>query len=467
LRKVLPQKLFIIEKMLIFVAKLRTVRKETISVEKYMAKNKKRKPAAAVHHGTLKEGISKTQFERGCIIARKMMQFLGFEPALFDSLSKKQKQILLNNESPLPIVRAKKGHSVPRQFIRNIHTAILAFMKTGYLDEAAKLTYMEMVTYGLPFMLTLKIKQQQGLFTHEQEETFIHRLVERFNEANLINEGGLENVFFKLSCQVSLYSQVNFRTYGYCHVWDTLKPKDHLGLGILRLAFELTAHENERTYFTYNGKSRLAYRVIIGRTWQYLSSPVGIRREKLFPGVKSDKMYNLYIQAHVIHRFKERVDFFETTDRNHFINTALTTHQRVVRNEKGALMLACTTNEIPLGYLPFTIQGDNLFVRSFLPFVSDTAPEGEKLHKILNLSKEELVYLGMDKLSFYVLVDFDQIPVLKEALIASGIWRIKEELDAGTETDGFDMKRTSFVKDFFQKLETREIALPAEYEEEN
>jgi hypothetical protein len=145
----------------------------------------------------------------------------------------------------------------------------------------------------------------------------------------------------------------------------------------------------------------------------------------------------------------------------------MTMHQEVVQDAYGHPLLACTVQDQPLGYFPFTIQGDNLFVLSFLPFVSHSTPVGEKLHKILNLAKEDIVYLGMDKLSFYVLVDFDQIPVLKDALIASGIWSIKEMVDEGCiENDGFDLKKTAFVKDFFDKLEMRRMYMLPENEEE-
>ena len=70
-----------------------------------MANNKKRKKTQVTTHTTLKSSISKAQFDRGCVIARKMIQFLGFNSSLFDLFTKKQKLNLLRNEHSIPNIR--------------------------------------------------------------------------------------------------------------------------------------------------------------------------------------------------------------------------------------------------------------------------------------------------------------------------------------------------------------------------
>ena len=89
--------------------------------------------------------------------------------------------------------------------------------------------------------------------------------------------------------------------------------------------------------------------------------------------------------------------------------------------------------------------------------VGDNTPEGKELQKLLSLSKEEIIYLGMDKLSFFTRVDFEQIPALKQALIDSNIWPVKVELDSiyvedADENDStIDVSKTMFVKNYFDK----------------
>ena len=84
-----------------------------------MAKNKKKK--SKMPHSTLKLNISKSQFDNGCIVAQKMFSLMGFDPSLFNMLSKKQKHSLLDFETPTPLIRIKSGNRVPRQYLRNIN----------------------------------------------------------------------------------------------------------------------------------------------------------------------------------------------------------------------------------------------------------------------------------------------------------------------------------------------------------
>ena len=90
--------------------------------------------------------------------------------------------------------------------------------------------------------------------------------------------------------------------------------------------------------------------------------------------------------------------------------------------------------------------------------LGDNTPEGEKLQKLLFLSKEEIIYLGMDKISFFTRVDFDQVPELKQALIDSNIWPVKLELDGFYQVEDTDngaspinIDKTMFVKNYFDK----------------
>jgi hypothetical protein len=120
----------------------------------------------------------------------------------------------------------------------------------------------------------------------------------------------------------------------------------------------------------------------------------------------------------------------------------------------GGFLLACDVNPcIPIGYFTTMIQNDNLYVLTFLPLVANVTPEGEKLQKILSLTTEDIKFLGMDKLTFFQTIDFDQIPVLKNALIESGIWQTVEYLNENLEDmKEISQKRTLFVKDFFEKI---------------
>jgi hypothetical protein len=411
-------------------------------------------------HSTLKLSISKAQFDAGCIIARKTIHFMGYDPALFDMFTKKQKHLLLNIETFAPMIRVKNGHRVPRQYVNFVRTSTMNFMRTHYIDEEAQLTYMDFVTYGLPFLFVLRMKINTGLFTVEQETEFIGKMMQKFDGINLITTGWFTELFASLWFDLSFYSQINFRTYGFEFLPDISRPRELAGtIATIRCTFELTSYENESIHFVHKNIKRKAFSVFIGATFHSTPPYAVVKHKQLYPESKSTVEYRLYVQSHAIHRFKERVDIVDAPNRNYMINLSLVVKQSVVKDVNGHPMISCSMDGVSFGYFPYIIQSDKLFVLSFLPVVSQSVPEGKKLYSILKLNKDELIYLGMDKLGFFVTVDFDEIPILKNALIESGLWKLKEELDAGSpgSDDGsnIDRVKTRFIKNFFQKSEAR------------
>jgi hypothetical protein len=392
---------------------------------------------------------------------------MGHDPALFDMFTKKQKHALLFIETPVPLIRVKNGHHVPRQYVNFIRTSTMNFMRTHYIDEEVQLTYMEFATYGLPFLFTARCNYDNGMFTDEQKEKLIDAMMSKFSEINLIRDGWLTPLFANLWFDLNLHSQINFRTYGFEFLPDIYYPKELIGTAMtIRCVFELTSYENESIYFVHNNIKRKAFKVIIGSTFLSVPPPATISHRKLYPDSNLDTEYSIYVQSHAIHRFKERVDLVDALSRNYIINSALIIRRDVAKGANGRPLIVCTVYGVPLGYFPYIIQGNKLFILSFLPVVSSITPEGEKLYNILKLSKDELVYLGMDKLSFFVTVDFDEIPILKNAIIESGLWKMKQELDNGAP-DGnvnanIDKVKTRFIKNFFQK--TEDVQSLAEYE---
>ncbi|MDR2423735.1 MAG: hypothetical protein LBD59_03310 [Prevotellaceae bacterium] len=410
-------------------------------------------------HKALKTSISKTQFERGCSIAHKMFRLLGLDPAVFDGFTKKQKLFLLNNESQPPLIDVEPGCFVPRQYLNRIRTEMYACMQTEYVDEETKFTLIELITYGIPMLLMLEIGIEKNMFVDSclLNQGFADFCNGSKEDRITLRPRWLVDLYSCLDFQMSLYSQMNFRIYGYNVSFDIIKPQIRTGFGTMRIQIKINSIESESIYFNHNGVSRKAFRVMAGDNFESEAAPIFIWRSKLFPeNTVKDRPYFMYIQSHVLQRFKERMDIFETTNRNHLLYRSIIIRQNIVQSSDGQPMLVCSIGGNTLGYFPFIIQGDKLFILSFLPFVSAICPEGAKLHQLLGLHKEDIKHLGMDKMSFYVLIDFEQIPMLRDALQESGIWKTKIMLDESCiESDGFDQVKTSFVKNFFQKLALR------------
>jgi len=79
-----------------------------------------------------------------------------------------------------------------------------------------------------------------------------------------------------------------------------------------------------------------------------------------------------------------------------------------------------------LGYLPFAIVDKKLFILTFLPVCNIKSPQGRKLAELFGITREEMEYFGMDKLSFFHDTDFNAIPRLKNAIVEAGLWHLTE-----------------------------------------
>jgi len=398
--------------------------------------------------------VSNTYSERFHPAIQKLFQHFGYDE-LFDAFTKKQKMLIIQIVEAVPHIRAEKG-KVPRPYLRNIQTGIYNFMKTHYFDEVVGLTFMDLAVYGMPAMALINKNIER--FPNGQKEQ-LQSMIDAFNKDDILNRG-MDTVLVELIMLLNEYSKINFRTYGFSSTWES-KP--------LRFIIELTSMDNSPVYFTHQNVRRMAYQILAGRTHLYDNTYIIIRLRKLFPFKLSNKNLPMYIQSHALQRFKERVDIIDPKERNMIIFSALAATQRVVKYG-GNNLIACdiinvagithfadvpdinSISSVPIGYFGTLVKDDNLYILTFLPLVGSNTPEGDKLQRILHLNVEDIKYLGMDKLSFFFRVDFDRIPVLKNALIKSGIWKTVDFfIQKLGDTQDIDEKKTLFVKNFFEK----------------
>ena len=424
-----------------------------------MAKNRKRKYTPQ-RGGTVKRREpSKQEMEQTYLVAKKLLQHFELDSKLLDVFTKTQKKSLYRVYYLTPIIKPEKERTVPRQYIRNINNDAFHFIKTTYWgNPEAKLTYYELYTAGMSFLSTIQgMFKEKNLFepgTPQYESA--SRICEKFDRDELLNASSKEvsNLIFYLSRR---YSRVNFRMYGHTFDCDKI-PDKRCTCGHCfeyRVSYRITVKECETKYFSFNNISRKTFRLFRPDDGLYLPKPLTIYQNKIFPKEKEGKVFNIYVQSHVFHRFKERLDIFCPTDHNLLFQYAFTRYIKPVRFDNREFFACYIADDCPVGYFPFLVRGDDLIINTFLPLVGENTPEGKKLQKLLSLSKEEIIYLGMDKISFFTRVDFEQIPELKQALIDSNIWPVKLELDKMEEIDEDDVSigndKTMFVKNYFDK----------------
>jgi hypothetical protein len=385
--------------------------------------------------------------------ARRIFRMLGEEASAFDSFSKHQKQEMFRIQVMPPRVHAMPGHRVPKPYIRYVQEELIAYMKNVYCDKEAGVTWMDMATIGEMLEMIFGVDAFVNKLPEKQREV-VERLNKAIKERSLFLEAQ-ETIVSHIKTSLIMLSQPNFRIYGqgkYEYVQAAHKIS-------LQPVMYITAHDCRPLRFKYRNKERTAFRVAIGQCMEtpYIGGVIAM--SSIFPNIKNDRPLNIYIQSHAIHRIKERIDTFIPGMRNQFFVLSLMIDQRVVNAPNGTKLIPCLIpserEKRTIGYFVFTIDGDNLLVLTFLPLLSYNVPEGRVLYERLRLSADDLIYLGMDKLSFFYNVDIEQIPQLKKVLFdelhLNYIRKIYNSYR--TRKDPYDEKKTLFVKNFFQKLE--------------
>lgn len=430
-----------------------------------MAKKKKRTHKVASPHKK-KTGV---QLERCCLVAKKMLSHFGLDPKLLDVFTKKQREYLLSLfPVDFPSIKAKKEDVVPRQYVNKIREDVLQFMKTTYLgDPKNRLSIIDFTLYGIGFYYSILELTKLNWFNGTSGDAASKLIYSRFDQADIFgSEDGYASLKAYLLYLTRGYSQANFRLYGFTCELELPSPKsaDKNSLASIRLKIQITARDCETKVFTYNGIKRKAFRMIfmpVGSDNNYSCGAI-IQQNKFFPNAKEEQTLDIYIQSHALYRFKERIDVFDATFRNYLIQQDLIFIQNVVPFGKHFLLSCTIDGTAPIGYFTYFVSGGDLVVNTFLPLISKDTPEGAKFCQLLPLSKEDFIYLGMDKISFYFTVDFEQIPILKNALTGSGIWNTITAIEAIFDNDdelsekelpAIDMNKTKFVKNFFDKIE--------------
>ena len=405
---------------------------------------------------------TRAQQEYCYLVAKRLLRHYELEPELLDVFTKKQKERLFSVCFESPIVKPEKPKTVPRQYIKKIHTDMYQYMKNNFWgDPENQLSYLDLAVYGMSFLVNFSNTfDKEGISIAETpQEEAIKQISEKCKK-NVVYNDGFQDVLEHIWHRVRAYSRVNFRIYGY--KYDTTERiLPCRCCSYVKLVIFLTAQESQSKNFIFNNIERKAFKMFIPESGLFAPTEVTVDRKEIFPKAKTDDKLNIYIQSHVLHRFKERVDILDPENQNLLLQYVFYVNQKLITHENKVLF-ACLIEEgqYPVGYFTYFVQDNDIVINTFLPLTSSDTPEGKKLQESLPLSKEDMIYLGMDKLSFLLEVDFEQIPTLKQALIDSGIWEIKLALNNMRNEENFeeseyeiDAQKTKMVKSFFDKLD--------------
>jgi len=399
-------------------------------------KKKKTPPKPSYNHT-----ITKSYFDYYSLTAKKLLKVFKFDPDLFEEFTKKQKMKMMEVRILPPKVSAKYNHCVPRQYINYIKREVKILLKESFGDESIKMTNEDYLTVGMNFITQVsRIKKEQGDNASEFVTEFAQLINELEEDISLV-DGLLKFV------QIQLFevSKINIRIYGVDWGHEIESPKTFAG------HIYITSTPPEVVSFTYHNKTRPAYRLAAGNLSGGDPIWFTVPHRSVVSGSNDERPLKIYVQNHALLRVKERLDTMIPFNRNAAIMTSLV-ENTMVKSSKGQMLFSfIDAKKQLLGYMPFIVEADSLFVLTFIPLSSPDAPGGNRLCKLLNITKDDMNFLGMDKLSFYQYTDFTAIPQLKTAIIQAGMWHLAEiEPEERIPSRPF-VKSAGVVAKFFQQ----------------
>jgi hypothetical protein len=381
-------------------------------------KKKKTPPKQPTDHG-----ITKSYFDQFSVTARKVLQVMELDPALYDEFTKKQKHEMMLVKFVPPKVHVKPGSSIPQRHIKTVQQELYEFLKHVFVgDESIGLSYFDFSTRGMAFITGLiGIGNKNNDICQSERYILIDEKIEMY-----VNNLEFEKNLMTKFCRYIQYilggiSKLNFRIYGFEWTWQQVANSTCLAGDVL-----LTVTKQESLNFLYKGMNRPAYRVSMGEFFSDIPVHLCAPFNKIITTSNCSNRIDFYIQNHALNRLKERLDTISSFNRNVYLMSSLMVCD-TLKLETGKFVIKFhNLDGRLLGYLPFTIINQNLLILTFIPLSSPIMPEGKLLCEALNVEKDDIVFLGMDKLSFYQNTDFETIPHLLEALKKANMWHLTE-----------------------------------------
>ncbi|GEM_PF-6073668 len=188
--------------------------------------------------------------------------------------------------------------------------------------------------------------------------------------------------------------------FGYIILhFDTYKTKGRFGF--LYDCFYLSIVDRQKLKVTINNKRRTVYR---------LGMP-GLENEMIWMKILPEKLgvdcgianlqVDVYIQNHAIMRLKERLSGMQDRMMKAILYNSV--HEfKTSKNSHGQTLLQFNLKDKKLGYFVYRYVDGIVVITTFLLITNNGTPEGEKLHDLLGVKKEDKQYLGIDIIKTFI-----------------------------------------------------------------
>jgi len=381
---------------------------------------------------------------------RKHLLFIGVEEDLFDRLTKRTRREFMNVRKNKPVFLTKEGHTVPRVYLNILTESLHKFNRTTlYYNNPYGYTIEEYELVGQLFDVRVKYFIDNKLFPLDQEE-ILYPIMKAAHtpEMNDLHDSmlGVINIF--ISHILNALSRINYRFYSCDEEMRKIDQTSSIGK-----CFHVFSEEGSKRVFDIDNVSRVGMRLGIIKAGAPSAIWISIRKGKINGG-NSKKQLPVYIQGHALQRMKERMNISSTYVNISFLCSFGKEDDLELDTDinGGKLIAVIDHTQLKVGYFAFNIVDDCVLIQSFLPLADPITAEGYALRKMLNLTKKDMNYWKMDKLSFYTDNDLERIPVLKKALVEAGMWHLTEIVKSVDGEYDFHLLKIAF-KETYREVE--------------
>jgi hypothetical protein len=195
-------------------------------------------------------------------------------------------------------------------------------------------------------------------------------------------------------------------------------------LDVRRIKINDEVHVATQTGIVYSGNDNRP------NFYAFTLSPEDLR-PKEHPGGKPAKLsltqtgLPIYIQQHAINRMKERIGCIFSCFYKSILTQALF-QKEIIRISKKRILIACSTNELKIGYFVAEVTEDVVLIRTFLLLTNSGTPEGEKLKELTGLQIADHKYLSIDTLQGLANSDIEQNEAFCNLMRTAGCGSILE-----------------------------------------
>lgn len=240
-----------------------------------------------------------------------------------------------------------------------------------------------------------------------------------FNNNNFekLRSDVFERITHRLELMAWLYSDITHQTIRF--VYEKIdKTTSVLSTRAYHNNYIVEQKKAETELMEIDGRKRTIYRICMNMKQELI--PLTIAAGQLgIEGVMQKFRIKVFIQQHTLNRIEERLGKrFLYLSYFHVLLASLS--QNIVAAGNNTYLFPLVHGDDKLGYFKGDLIGDKLVIRTFLFLTNNGTPEGRKLQKLFGLQKADKKYLGIDKLSTFVLSDIKENEQLKALFSEAG-----------------------------------------------